>query len=239
MTKLPPGYSSHAVLSQDGRRKKADKIIEIIRTEVVLKECDVLDVGVGSGHIAHYLSAVAKSVTGVNICDEREVTTGYRYVEVTGPELPFPDNSFNVVVSNQVIEHMTCQTEHLAEIQRVLKPDGIFYLAMPNKYSVIEPHFKMPFLSWMPRSFANMLTMKLCKREWDVYPLDYFTARSMIRGLYSFSDKTIDVIKNPNAYKLDVAKWMHFILRRIPRIVYYLLYPLLPAYIWVLRPIKK
>ena len=236
MKKIKPRYSSHAVSAENSRYKKAAKIIEIVGTEVNLGDCNVLDVGIGSGHIAHYLSAVSKSVTGVNICDEREISAGYRFVEVSGPELPFPDNSFDVVISNQVIEHMTCQKDHLIEMCRVLKSDGIIYLAMPNKYSIIEPHYHIPFLSWMPRRIANMLTMTLCKKEWDVFPLDYFTARTMINDLFSLSDKTIDVIKNPVAYKLDVAKRAHFILRRVPTIFYHLLYPLLPAYIWILRP---
>ena len=236
MAKTPPRYSSHANLAEHSRYKKAVKIVEIIKTEVTLRDCDVLDVGIGSGHIAHYLSKVSKSVTGVNLCDERKISTGYRFVEVSGPELPFPDNSFDVVVSNQVIEHMICQKDHLTEMCRVLKPGGVLYLAMPNKYSIVEPHFNIPFLSWIPHSFANAITMFLYKKEWDVFPLDYFTARSMINDLFHFSDKTIDVIKNPIAYKLDVAEWMHFILQRIPKHFYYILYPLLPAYIWILRP---
>jgi len=238
MTDIYPSFSSHAVLSDYSRRKKADKIIEIVNTEIDLTNSDVLDVGIGSGHITHYLSRISKSVTGVNISDEREISTGYNYVEVSGAKLPFSDNSFDVVVSNQVIEHMTCQNEHISEIYRVLKPSGVLYLAMPNKYSLIEPHFKFPFLSWLPRSVANKITTSFYSQVWDVYPLDYFTARSMVDDHFSFTDKTIEVIRNPEKFKLDVAVWAHFILQRTPERIFKLLYPLIPAYIWILRPKK-
>jgi hypothetical protein len=38
---------------------------------------------------------------------------------------------------------------------RVLRPDGIAYLATPNRWTVIEPHFRLPFLSWLPAGLRD------------------------------------------------------------------------------------
>jgi ubiquinone/menaquinone biosynthesis C-methylase UbiE len=56
---------------------------------------------------------------------------------ITGTHLPFADDSFDVVLSNHVIEHVEDQGEHLKELRRVLREDGICYLATPNKSSPI------------------------------------------------------------------------------------------------------
>jgi SAM-dependent methyltransferase len=61
-------------------------------------------------------------------------------------------------VSNHVIEHVgprPIQMDHLREIHRVLRPSGLLYLAAPNKWTVMEPHFRLPFLSWLPHPMAD------------------------------------------------------------------------------------
>src|SRR3546814_9833619 len=67
--------------------------------------------------------------------------------------LPFADDSFDVVLSNHVIEHVGEQPEqlaHLSELRRVLTPGGIGYLAVPNRWMLVEPHYRLAFLSWWP-----------------------------------------------------------------------------------------
>lgn len=42
------------------------------------------------------------------------------------------------------------QLHHLQEIHRVLKEDGIGYIALPNRWMLVEPHYQLAFLSWLP-----------------------------------------------------------------------------------------
>lgn len=98
----------------------------------------MLEIGTGSGGIAHYFATHPKlrcAVMAVDVHDNRLVRDGYDYRQVEGVELPFDDASFDVVITNHVIEHVgdaQAQHRHLAEIRSVMKPDGVVYLAVPN-----------------------------------------------------------------------------------------------------------
>lgn len=46
--------------------------------------------------------------------------------------LPFPDDSFDVVYSSHVLEHVTCEEKALLEMKRVLKPGGVLIIGMPT-----------------------------------------------------------------------------------------------------------
>lgn len=143
----------HASLDLRSREKKAEKIRAILEAERELGGCDLLEVGVGSGAIAAGLADAVKpsgGVWGVDVRDSRVVTEGFRFVLVQDTSLPFADRFFDVVVSNHVLEHVGPRPEQLAhfrEIARVLKDDGVAYLATPNRWALLEPHFHLPLLS--------------------------------------------------------------------------------------------
>ena len=95
--------------------------------------------------------------------------------QMTGARLPFEDGKFDLVISNHVIEHVgdsDDQMRHLQELARVVKRDGTIYLATPNRWAVFEPHFRLPFLSWLPPS-ARSPYVRLAHRgtEYDCTPL--------------------------------------------------------------------
>lgn len=151
----------HAILDRDSRWLKARKIAELLESKRTLRDARLLDVGAGSGFIAHFLAdAVGPggSVDAVDVLDQRLVTDGYSFARVEGTRLPYADASFDIVVSNHVIEHVggpDDQLDHLREIRRVLAPGGICYLAVPNRWVLVEPHFKLPLLSWIPERLRS------------------------------------------------------------------------------------
>jgi len=59
--------------------------------------------------------------------------------------LPFDDDTFDVVMSDQVFEHVNNYPESIAEISRVLKADGCCLHIFPSRYKMIEPHSLVPF----------------------------------------------------------------------------------------------
>lgn len=69
--------------------------------------------------------------------------------------LPFADSSFDLVVLDNVLEHVADRDRTLAEIQRVLKPAGLLYLVTPKPYSLhslwSDPHYSMAGLVLLPR----------------------------------------------------------------------------------------
>ena len=146
----------HAILDGDSRRLKAQKIARLVETVRPLRGARLLDIGAGSGYIASNLGELVGGegeVWAVDVNDQRRTNDGYRFKAVTGTALPFEDDAFDVVLSNHVIEHVgdrSAQLHHLREVGRVLAPGGVCYLAVPNRWGLVEPHFRLPFLSWIP-----------------------------------------------------------------------------------------
>jgi SAM-dependent methyltransferase len=138
----------HAVLDLASRDLKAIKIAKLIGAYSGQPSRRMLEIGTGSGGIAHYFGpsgAMAWDVDAIDIEDVRLVSEGYRFTKVDGVVLPFADDSFDVVVSNHVIEHVgddEQQVRHLQELARVMRPGGIGYLAVPNRWMLVEPHYQ-------------------------------------------------------------------------------------------------
>ena len=101
---------------------------------------DVLDVACGEGYGSSAMADVADSVTGVDISEisvQHAIST-YRksnlsYQQGSASKLDFSDDSFDVVVSFETIEHLFEQEEMISEIGRVLRPDGVFIVSSPNR----------------------------------------------------------------------------------------------------------
>lgn len=147
----------HAVMDLPSRRAKGLKIERLLGLSSRQQPIRLLDIGTGNGGIAYYFASHESlhcEVTSVDLIDQRLVRDGYRFVQVDGPDLPFADDSFDVVISNHVIEHVgtaPAQERHLLEVRRVLASGGVGYLAVPNRWMLVEPHYRLLLLSWLPR----------------------------------------------------------------------------------------
>ena len=73
-----------------------------------------------------------------------------RVVNSPGEIIPFPDESFDIVYSSNVLEHTEDPRRVAAEAFRVLKPGGLFHMEIPNHLSYFEGHYLvvMPPLVW-------------------------------------------------------------------------------------------
>ncbi len=162
---------NHAILDKESREQKALKIMRIIESRKSLKGIKVLEIGTGSGVTAAELArevGAAGAVHAIDIKDQRVIQEGYEFHEVTGTTLPFEEAAFDVVISNHVIEHVggeADQLHHLSEIKRVMAEDALLYLAVPNKWRLIEPHYKIPILSWLPQRIADLIVRISGKNE--------------------------------------------------------------------------
>ena len=168
----------HAVLDLPSRRLKGLKIERLLDLASRPQPMRMLEIGTGSGGIAHYFGTHPQlrcEVDAVDVHDNRLVTEGYRYQQVHDTQLPFEDASFEVVLSNHVIEHVgdeQAQRAHLAEIHRVMHPQGVGYLAVPNRWMLVEPHYRLAFLSWLPRRLRTpYLRMMRRGPRYDCEPL--------------------------------------------------------------------
>lgn len=174
--------ASHAILEASSRKRKAAKIQAILSLVTDFSNSSVLDIGTGSGHIAHELSKNAQKVDSIDVVDERKETRGYEFSLARDEKLPYASQSFDIVISNHVIEHTKDQRRHIAEIMRVLKPGGFVYLATPNKFWLSDPHYKLAFINWLPRPASSWYLKRTRGAAWDIYPLSAPKVKRMLKN---------------------------------------------------------
>src|SRR3989344_4219649 len=153
--------------------QKSMKIISILSEFRDISESKVLDIGCGNGLISKNLREYCKELIAVDVEDKRLIEGDYKFILVKDENLPFEKNYFDIIISNQVIEHVTDQDLHIKEIFRVLSDKGICYLATPNKYWPIEPHYYLPFLGLLPTKIANIYLKIFKNKYYDVKLLSY------------------------------------------------------------------
>jgi ubiquinone/menaquinone biosynthesis C-methylase UbiE len=95
-----------------------------------LRPARAMDLGCGAGDSVDLFRALDPEVdwVGVDIEDSHEVSGRTRadaeFVTFDGERLPFPDASFDLVYCKQVLEHVRRPQPLLADVARVLRPDG-------------------------------------------------------------------------------------------------------------------
>jgi GT2 family glycosyltransferase/2-polyprenyl-3-methyl-5-hydroxy-6-metoxy-1,4-benzoquinol methylase/glycosyltransferase involved in cell wall biosynthesis len=108
-------------------------------SDIVTKK-DVLDIACGEGYGSSFMADMARSVIGMDISNEtiEHASAAYKkqnlkFRQGSAINLDFTDASFDVVVSFETIEHLAEQAQMLAEIRRVLRPDGVLIISSPNR----------------------------------------------------------------------------------------------------------
>ncbi len=114
----------------------------IVRYEAIMpivKGKTVLDIASGSGYGTEIIASQAKKVFGVDVDAEavQYATTNYGKKNITflhgdGIKIPLDDDAVDVVVSFETLEHIEDYEKFMAEVKRVLKPDGLLVLSTPN-----------------------------------------------------------------------------------------------------------
>jgi SAM-dependent methyltransferase len=150
--------------------------LEMIRDAVpaLPPEACILENGCGVGM---YLAPLQKAlgtplVFGLEYDFERAAEAGARTVPAravcgAGEHLPYADNLFDVILSNEVIEHVQDDALALAEMARVLKPGGRLVLFCPNRWYPVETHGiywrgqyqfgNIPLVNYLPDVWRNRL----------------------------------------------------------------------------------
>ncbi|OLF13146.1 ubiquinone biosynthesis methyltransferase UbiE [Actinophytocola xinjiangensis] len=226
--------------AESGRRKKAQKIIRVLEHHLGredLKDLVVLDLGCSTGFIADELAKAGGQVVGIDIDEPGLVAASKRFGNAVaflctdGSALPFPDNSVDIVVFNQIYEHVVDPDAVMDEIRRILSPTGVAYLGLGNRLQVIEPHYGLPLLSWLPYGLADRYMRAAGKGE-KYY--ERFRTRPGLRKLchgLRIWDYTYTVLCEPERFGAD--DMVPGRLATAPPAFWKALAPIIPTYIWL------
>ncbi len=118
-----------------------------------------LDVGTGAGALPLVLAEAGARSVAVDIEDRRAGEARIVPLAVADAlRLPFPDGSFDGVMSSNVLEHVAEPWRAIDELVRVCRPGGVIYLSWTNWYSPFGGHDWSPFHYLGPRVGLRMAT---------------------------------------------------------------------------------
>jgi ubiquinone/menaquinone biosynthesis C-methylase UbiE len=157
----------------------------------------ILDVGATSDQVydfSNYLEAWyphKSRITAVGIDDAKfleELYPGITFLKADGRNLPFADESFDVVHSSAVLEHVGSrenQMQFIRELTRVAR--RAVFLTTPNRWFPVEVHTVLPFVHWLPapwfRAVLHLLGHDMLSREENLNLLSAGNLRTMCRDI--------------------------------------------------------
>jgi 2-polyprenyl-3-methyl-5-hydroxy-6-metoxy-1,4-benzoquinol methylase len=230
--------------NEGGRARKAEKIVAILGDYLGdLQNLSILDVSCSTGYIPRYFAQHFHKVTGIDI-DEAAVTharsgnnaDNLEFHVMDALETTFPDNTFNVVVCNQMYEHVPDADKLMDEILRILVPGGTCYFGATNRLKVIETHYgTLPFLSYLPKPAAN-LYLRITGRGQYYYEnlYTYWTLRKLC-SKFDVIDYTGKVISHPEDFGVEGLIAPGSRKQQLALLLLKYAYWFSPGYIWLLK----
>ncbi|QED29713.1 methyltransferase domain-containing protein [Microvenator marinus] len=135
-------YDEFAEWYEKERHDGYHAFIDRLETNLILPhaaEKDVLEVGCGTGLILQRVAAVARRAVGMDLSAgmlEHAEKRGLEVVKADATDLPFDDESFDLVYSFKVLAHVKDIDKSLAEMARVTRPGGRLILEFYNRLSL-------------------------------------------------------------------------------------------------------
>jgi len=129
----------------------------------------ILDWGCGRGISVIKLLDEGYDAYGVEI-DQNTMTKGFKLLTNRGYDpkerilhvnnsSKFEDQFFDIVFSEQVLEHVEDLDAVVCEFGRITKNSGVGVHAFPGAKNIIEVHLFMPFVHWLPKNFLRFIVL--------------------------------------------------------------------------------
>jgi len=159
----------------------------------------ILDVGCGTGGISVAFAKEGGRVIGINSGGTKPLTMRLRlararardekadvaFICCDAQRLPFRDGAFDVIICNDVIEHVHRPNELASEVSKALKPEGTLYLTAPNRFSPTniykDSHYGLFGVALLPRWLARTYITRIKRREKNYSVSHIPTYRSLVK----------------------------------------------------------
>ncbi len=173
----PPAWLDKAHPNYE-RWKRAREISEergkfvesVLSNEIIPTGLRILDLGSGEGGTAKILSENNELISfdiNMNRLLQQE-NNQYQKILGDSENLPFNLSSFDVIILQDVIEHLQSKKDTIDSLHSLLKKNGIIYLSTPNKISIFnviaDPHWGVPFISLLKRESIRKYFLSIFRK---------------------------------------------------------------------------
>jgi len=180
----------------------------------------VLDIGCGDAGVLIAFAERGAVTSGIEL-DEESIARARVRAEEHGVEvdlrsgvaegLPWPDAAFDLVILDNVLEHVKDREQTLREIHRVLAPGGLLYMVTPKPFSAYslwnDPHYDLAGLVLMPRRMQIWYFERLRGGGEGTYDVEVIPTRMTIRRMLRAAGFT--PVVSPREL------WVHYLRNRI------------------------
>jgi len=180
-------------------RQRRAELLHAICGRFLARAGHVVDLGAGTGIIRRALEErTGRPIVGFEI-DRAFIEVPDRMAVADLLALPVADGSIDFGIANHVYEHVADLDRFLCEIRRTLAPGGRIYLTAGNRFAPIEPHYRIPTLSWWPNPVAERI-LRWSGRGERYDDIRFTTYRALVdtarrQGL-AVEDVTDDVLRD-------------------------------------------
>jgi len=155
----------YALVSPKFREERIRVFLETMKPD---KDTRILDIGGYSGYWRQM--GIESHVTLVNIHtleqDQLKEDSQFTFIEADGCDLPFDDDSFDLVYSNSVIEHLFTEENQRKFASEIMRVGDAYWVQTPAKEFPVEPHVLTPFIHWFPKKIQLSLAKWFTVRSW-------------------------------------------------------------------------
>lgn len=251
---MPPDHAPAAsypaagrLRDRAGRQARARRILAVLDawSGVPLADARLLDVGASHGIITAALAERVEWACGLDVDaaalrsaldDARAAGHALALVRGSGVQLPFKDECMDVVVCNHVYEHVPDGRALMREVARVLRPGGACYFAGGHRLQLVEPHYRLPFLSWLPRRVADAwLRASGRGARYEERFVPPWRLRALFADFSDARDVTGDVLRECHRFGLGPRALQSMFAVLLPAPLARVLGKALPTHLWVLR----
>ena len=133
----------------------------------------ILDIGSGEGGTSKVLSqdniVISFDMNKIRLLRQQNSFSNLNLLCGSSSSLPFKNNSLDLIILQDVLEHLDNREKLISNIYNLLNDNGMIYLSTPNKFSVIniiaDPHWGLPLVSLLKRESIRKYFLRYFRKS--------------------------------------------------------------------------